>query len=421
MRKQLLLLFVLFFGLSHAQEPWQIPKQAEVMENPFSDRPGIVESGRKIYKNLCVSCHGAKGAGDTVAAAALNPKPTDFTTAIFQKQTEGSVYWKLSEGRGIMASYKNILSEEQRWSLVAYLRTLGKEPETIEKKKQDEKVISEPSIPSEGTKQNSKAKKYTNNGVDAFPFTQLVNAQTTHIIQPKGFGLTIQHRFGVTQFDEEFFRNFMGLDLSANMRFAFEIPVNEKIYLELGRTRYGKYYDFGGKYLIFQQTKDNKKPVSLVFYGNVALSTEKKIHYPKGTTFSDGRKFKYQLPHRVIYNSQFIVSRKFSDRFSFQIASVLIWRNLAPTNERNYIFAFPVSLRYKTGLVSAIDLEIAPDTYHKIIPISLAYEIASSGSHVFQITITNSNRILEQKVFTEPVQDYSKGKFILGFNLKRYF
>jgi len=46
--------------------------------------------------------------------------------------------------------------------------------------------------------------------------------------------------------------------------------------------------------------------------------------------------------------------------------------------------------------------------------------VASSGNHVFQITITNSDRILSQNILTSPSLKHKDG-FMLGFNLIRYF
>jgi mono/diheme cytochrome c family protein len=44
-----------------------------------------------------------------------------------KKQTDGALYWKISNGRGNMPPYKEALSDEQRWQLVVYLRELGKD------------------------------------------------------------------------------------------------------------------------------------------------------------------------------------------------------------------------------------------------------------------------------------------------------
>jgi mono/diheme cytochrome c family protein len=61
-----------------------------------------------------------------MAGMSLNPRPANFATEKFQSQTDGAIYWKLSEGRPPMAGYKTMLKENQRWQLVNYLRTLKK-------------------------------------------------------------------------------------------------------------------------------------------------------------------------------------------------------------------------------------------------------------------------------------------------------
>jgi hypothetical protein len=244
-------------------------------------------------------------------------------------------------------------------------------------------------------------------------------------MQPKGFGLTIQHRFGVTKFDNEFISNFMGLDLAANMRFAFEIPINKKLMTEIGRTRYGKFYDLGLKYLAVQQTKNNSIPFSLAIYENVAITTEKAPQYSDVATFDNHTKFEYLFRHRLFYDTQIMISRKFSNNFSAQIACEFVWRNLTPPSvkpkEKSYVIAIPVSMRYKFGLSSAISLELMPNSHPKTMPIALGYEVASSGNHVFQITVTNTDRILSHNIFFNPTTKYGKGEFMLGFNLIRYF
>ncbi len=414
MKSYISILVLLTTFLSSAQKNWTVPKQAEVMSNPFEVNAEGIKAGQKIYKSLCASCHGIAGKGDVIAMQSLNPKPTNFTADVFQHQTDGTIYWKISEGRGMMASYKGMLSEEQRWQVVNYLRTLKKE---TKKNEVGAKIKSTTVAIAHKTAVVAK--------VDAFPFTNLINAKTTHIMQPKGFGLTIQHRFGVTKFDKSFITNFMGLDLAANMRFAFEIPISKKLMVEIGRTRYGKFYDIGAKYLVIQQTKNNKTPFSLAVYENVAVTTKKTPVYSDKAIFENGIPFEYKFYHRLYYDTQLIISRKFSNKFSGQIAGELIWRNLAPASvkpkEENYVFAMPISFRYKIGLTSAIDFEIMPNTHHKTMPISLGYEIASSGNHVFQITITNSDRILSQNIFTQSTAKCGKDGFMLGFNLTRYF
>lgn len=113
-------------GLNDQNGAWKAPKEANDLKNPFVDNATELVKGKKLYNQMCAVCHGAKGKGDGVAGTALNPKPTNFTLASVQAQSDGALFWKLSEGRTPMASYKKMLKEDQRWQLVNYLKTFKK-------------------------------------------------------------------------------------------------------------------------------------------------------------------------------------------------------------------------------------------------------------------------------------------------------
>jgi mono/diheme cytochrome c family protein len=85
-----------------------------------------VAETKALYITNCSPCHGDKGRGDGPAAQGLNPKPADHTSAAVQSESDGAIFWKLSEGRNPMPGYKKIFSEEQRWELINYIRTLAK-------------------------------------------------------------------------------------------------------------------------------------------------------------------------------------------------------------------------------------------------------------------------------------------------------
>lgn len=110
------------------QKPWASPKEAQVIKNPLVGNPAALAEGKKLYVTNCSPCHGDKGRGDGVAAQALIPKPADHSSALVQSETDGSLFWKLSEGRNPMPGYKKILTEQQRWELINYIRTLAKTP-----------------------------------------------------------------------------------------------------------------------------------------------------------------------------------------------------------------------------------------------------------------------------------------------------
>lgn len=79
----------------------------------------------KLFSSHCVVCHGNDGAGDGPAAAALKPKPADFRAMKVRTQSDGALFWKLSEGHGPMISWKRALNEKQRWELLSYIRVLA--------------------------------------------------------------------------------------------------------------------------------------------------------------------------------------------------------------------------------------------------------------------------------------------------------
>ena len=107
---------------------WVAPKEADKHINPIKGSLEGTKAGKKLYTKYCTICHGPKGKGDGIGGASLNPKPADFTKDKFQNQSDGAIHWKITEGRSPMAAYKNILSEEERWELVNYLRTFKKTP-----------------------------------------------------------------------------------------------------------------------------------------------------------------------------------------------------------------------------------------------------------------------------------------------------
>jgi mono/diheme cytochrome c family protein len=108
------------------QTPWVAPKSSDNNKNPISGNNSKMAETKTLYITNCGPCHGDKGKGDGPAAPGLNPKPADHTSAAVQDETDGVIFWKLSEGRSPMPGYKKIFSDEQRWELVNFIRTLAK-------------------------------------------------------------------------------------------------------------------------------------------------------------------------------------------------------------------------------------------------------------------------------------------------------
>jgi mono/diheme cytochrome c family protein len=106
---------------AQAQGEWKAPAEAKAMKNPEKG----VGDAKKVIDANCVPCHGTSGKGDGPAAAALPTKPADWTSDRVQKESDGELFWKISNGRGPMPPWKH-LPEKQRWEIVNYIHTLKK-------------------------------------------------------------------------------------------------------------------------------------------------------------------------------------------------------------------------------------------------------------------------------------------------------
>ena len=97
--------------------------------------PALLERGKNIYVQNCVACHGAKGDGKGDAAAFLAPRPRDFVRANYRLRTtlpnslptDVDLFREISLGLPgtPMPPWKHILSEDDRWALVEYVKTFS--------------------------------------------------------------------------------------------------------------------------------------------------------------------------------------------------------------------------------------------------------------------------------------------------------
>jgi mono/diheme cytochrome c family protein len=103
---------------------WKAPASADKVVNPYNGSTTFAAEGKKIYESMCVLCHGDKGKGNGAAGVSLSPRPANFLVISVRHESDGAIFWKLTEGNPPMAAYKTLLSEIQRWQLVNYIRQL---------------------------------------------------------------------------------------------------------------------------------------------------------------------------------------------------------------------------------------------------------------------------------------------------------
>jgi mono/diheme cytochrome c family protein len=125
-RALIVLAVFLVSGLLLAQSvsDWRAPASAANRPNPLAGNANAIALGEKLYVSNCLTCHGPNGKGDGPGAAALEKKPADLGARIRATgEKDGELFWKISEGRAPMVTWKTSLSETQRWELVNYIRT----------------------------------------------------------------------------------------------------------------------------------------------------------------------------------------------------------------------------------------------------------------------------------------------------------
>lgn len=133
MKKKISVLFAAVFAVmlfafvpnTTDQKPWPVPDAAKNKANPVKSDATSIADGKALYNQHCKSCHGTKGKGDGPKAAQLDTECGDFSTAAFQAQTDGALFYKTAEGRKDMPSFKKKIPDANDiWAVVNYLRTL---------------------------------------------------------------------------------------------------------------------------------------------------------------------------------------------------------------------------------------------------------------------------------------------------------
>ena len=82
-------------------------------------------AGAEVFKTNCAACHGETGLGDGPAGAALDPAPKNLAELQTQA-TDDYLFWRINTGKEgtFMVAWKGVLTEEQIWQAIAFVRTL---------------------------------------------------------------------------------------------------------------------------------------------------------------------------------------------------------------------------------------------------------------------------------------------------------
>lgn len=104
---------------------WRVSPRKARMQNPIPANKPSIALGKKIYEKECLECHGKTGKGDGPEATDLEKEVGDFTDPKMWEQTDGALFWKTTIGRKPMPGFRKLLTKEERWHAVNYMRTFA--------------------------------------------------------------------------------------------------------------------------------------------------------------------------------------------------------------------------------------------------------------------------------------------------------
>jgi hypothetical protein len=247
----------------------------------------------------------------------------------------------------------------------------------------------------------------------AFKGLQICNMQSTKLPVKGEFYFLVSHRFGDLT---NGMNNFFGLD-GALTKLGGIYGVTNWLSLGLSRQTYQKTYELAAKYKLANQMIDGF-PVTIVGYNTMDIRSDLKTDLYPDLKAND----------RFAYTTQLIISRKFSEDFSFQVAPIFVHKNLYDElSDQKNTYLLGTGARYKLSKRLSVNLDYAarlnlPEaydyTYHN--PISLGLDI-ETGGHVFQLVLSN-NQTMNDVAYYTAASGIKAGKGIFfGFNMYRVF
>lgn len=241
---------------------------------------------------------------------------------------------------------------------------------------------------------------------------RIINGQSTELLGKNVFEFNIAHRFGRVN---EGWRNFFGLD-QASMRIGLQYGILDQLSVGVGRSTYLKTFDLYAKGKLLTQRKKGM-PISASAFALIAFDTRKNLYPDDRPTF---------FSQRVSYTGQLLISRKFCDWFSFQIAPTIVHYNLVETKaDKNTLFAMglgtSIGITNRMKITAEYYARIKDNTnndYHNALAIGFDY---FTGGHVFQVQLTNAQAMFESGFIRQTTGEFFKGDIHLGFNMTRTF
>lgn len=239
----------------------------------------------------------------------------------------------------------------------------------------------------------------------AFESTSLIENQTNRVYSKGTMEMIMNHRFGVVTGTNDL----IGIWAPANIRLAINYSITDRITVGFGTTKDYRLQDFSLKAALLRQTVNGKMPVSVTYYGNVAINALPKENF-------------YHTSDRWSFFNQIIIAKRFTKAISLQLAPSYSHYNVIDAPMKNDLFAIELGGRVKVTSDMSILLDVnQPITSQENIPksgFSIGTEFSTVG-HSFQIFVSNYRGIVNQQSNMFNQNDFFEGDFAIGFNISR--
>lgn len=104
-------------------QDWVVPDDKKGRLSTFAFDDNTRRAGQKLYNLNCMSCHGSPGKANYLN---LVPPPGDPATDKIQHNSDGEIFYKVQTGRGQMPSFKSVLTTDELWNIISYIRSFNK-------------------------------------------------------------------------------------------------------------------------------------------------------------------------------------------------------------------------------------------------------------------------------------------------------
>lgn len=260
---------------------------------------------------------------------------------------------------------------------------------------------------------------------DPFESAIFMDEQTVKTYPSNTLEFVLQHRFGTIQ---NGFTDLFGIWGATNIRMGLNYSITDNLLIGFGTTKNNRYQDLSLKYTFFHQRKGGF-PLTIGYYGNVALNAGNKSNFGKDYAFVD----------RFSYFHELMFARRFCRQFSMQLGFAFVHYNKVDTTIKNDAFSisamgrlkvspqtsvvisgeFPLMLGYDTPFILKYGQKGIYYGPNSPLPnVSLGVEISTS-THAFHIFLSAAQGILPQDIVMYNQNDFFNGAIMFGFNMTR--